>query len=86
MLVTMVPAYGPLQERKQQINVRLTPTARALLARIASTLGITHGNVIEMLIRAEASRLGLAAGFATEPHQVRRGPNSPPVGRSDDGE
>jgi hypothetical protein len=49
-------------ERKEQVNSRLTPTARTLLVRIADVWGVGQGDVIEMLLRAEGARIGIGVG------------------------
>lgn len=46
-------------ERKIQTNVRLTPQARKILERIAGIYGVAQGDVLEILLRMEASRLRL---------------------------
>lgn len=51
--------------RKKQVNMRLSRTGRDLLAKIADRYGITHGNVIEMLLRAEAARIGVIPKSST---------------------
>lgn len=59
---TMPPSTPPTMtenSRKKQVNIRLSRTGRDLLAKIADRYGITHGNVIEMLLRSEAARLGI---------------------------
>jgi hypothetical protein len=52
------------QERKVQTNVRLTPQARKILARVAGLYGVAQGDVLEILLRLEAARLRLE-GFDT---------------------
>jgi hypothetical protein len=46
-------------ERKIQTNVRLTPQARKILSRVADIYGVAQGDVLEILLRLEASRLRL---------------------------
>jgi hypothetical protein len=45
--------------RKEQTNLRLTPVARDLLARLSDDEGISQGDIIEVLVRAEANRRGI---------------------------
>ncbi len=61
-------------EEKQQINVRLTPTAKRVLRMLTDVYGTAQGDVIEMLLRVEAARLKLK-GHENSP--LRRGlPNA----------
>ena len=46
-------------ESKDQVNVRLTETAKKILVQLADVYGTAQGDVIEMLLRVEAARLGL---------------------------
>lgn len=39
------------QERKIQTNLRLTPTARLYIARLAARLGVSHADVVELAVR-----------------------------------
>jgi hypothetical protein len=46
-------------EEKQQTNIRLTPSARAYLQAISELWGIAQGDVVEILLKAEAARIGI---------------------------
>jgi hypothetical protein len=45
--------------QKQQFNMRLTGHARALLARLALSKGVSQTDVVEMAIREYAERHGV---------------------------
>lgn len=63
----LVHEFTVTSEEKVQTNIRLTPTARKLLVRIASFWGVAQGDVIEILLRAEAARLGFAGFKKVDP-------------------
>ncbi len=46
-------------EDKVQANIRLTPTAKKVLVELSDIYGIAQGDVVEVLLRVEAARLGL---------------------------
>lgn len=51
--------FAMAREEKLQTNIRLTPTARKAMVQLSDIMGIAQGDVVELLLRAEAARLGL---------------------------
>lgn len=52
----------PRLDYKTQVNVRLTHEARNYLALLATQRGISQADVLEIIIREEAIRMGLKKG------------------------
>ncbi len=46
-------------ESKDQVNIRLTPTAKKILSQLSDVYGTAQGDVVELLLRIEAARLKL---------------------------
>ena len=59
-------------DKKAQVNIRLTPTGRAILTQLSGVYGVSQGDVIEILLRMEAARLRLPGheGSRTPPLPV----------------
>jgi hypothetical protein len=68
------------KSRKKQVNIRLGEVGLDLLYRIAEEYDISMGAVIEMLLRAEAIRLGLptTSRVSESPVPGPRGPEKKP--------
>lgn len=48
--------------QKDQVNMRLTPTARRILAWLTEKWEMSQGDAIEVLLRSEDARIGLTKG------------------------
>ena len=53
--------------KSEQVNVRMTETGKDLLQRVCYFQGISQGSLLEILVRQEARRLGIAPERPPEP-------------------